>query len=537
MSAGIQTFVQSYFVRLLVVVIAAALLYVRMPGDFRHPQFWAEDVILWNQVYIFGIKSLVFPLAGYFLLVPRLLAQLGTIVPLSYVPAFYIYAATLIDLMIVYLATSPRLDLPLRPLVALSIVATYAGNYALVTLANLQWVLPIGVFILIFMKPATKVILVAEIVYVLLTSVTGIFSIFLGPIALLRAVSLRHERPAMIRLLLLGGALCGGAVVQAIYVLCHLSGALIGSPHIAATWMLWTNMVFHQLFSPFGDVLFFGLLGVVATFILAAITIVLALKYPFRPQKLAMLFFGMAVVVGGMIKSGVDLGPGFGLRYFYILSVFSLWFICCVAQAPVLRPLGVLIVIIIQVAWVRASAHFDHVQSDLEWSRWSQFVDRGLPFAFPAAPNRWYVDIPVKSPGGRYTKFTAWIGRDFNTVTSVEPECIGTFDTVGFYNYQLQFATASNSFGLAIPEVLWLASGRNGNADDLIAFVDSYNSVLGFAFSGFKIAAQDRTAQLQTRWHGIFPARVGETVRAYAVRDQGQSACLLQSTRKLQKDD
>ena len=46
------------------VLIALAILYWRFPLYFTHPQFWAEDGIIWRDAYLHGAASAAFPACG-----------------------------------------------------------------------------------------------------------------------------------------------------------------------------------------------------------------------------------------------------------------------------------------------------------------------------------------------------------------------------------------------------------------------------------------------------------------------------------------
>jgi hypothetical protein len=143
-------------VRAGVVVAALAIIYWRIPSDLTNPQFWAEDGLIFLLSYQLGWQVLTTPLAGYLLAVPCLTVFAASFFP-ELAPTICNYTAVLLTLLVAWLATSPRFDMPHKPLLVLAVVSVPAGFEVLGNITNVQWILPIGAFILLFLRPGGSV--------------------------------------------------------------------------------------------------------------------------------------------------------------------------------------------------------------------------------------------------------------------------------------------------------------------------------------------------------------------------------------------
>src|SRR5580704_11312779 len=80
-----QDFISSPLLRSTVVLAAALILFLRTPGSFTHPQFWAEDGMIFNQYYLDGWVTLFHP-SGYFLTIARIVAIAAGCFAASFAP-------------------------------------------------------------------------------------------------------------------------------------------------------------------------------------------------------------------------------------------------------------------------------------------------------------------------------------------------------------------------------------------------------------------------------------------------------------------
>jgi hypothetical protein len=141
-----------YVVPLLVVFALVA----RRPDVLVHPQLWAEDGnVFFGDVTAFGpIATLLRPYAGYVHLVPRLIADAGSLLPLDAVPLFYVMVSYLVAgccCSLFALATfrfAIRSD-RLRACVCLVLALAPNSTELIGNIANLQWYLAFAVFLII----------------------------------------------------------------------------------------------------------------------------------------------------------------------------------------------------------------------------------------------------------------------------------------------------------------------------------------------------------------------------------------------------
>lgn len=176
------------------VFAALAILYWRIPDYITHPQFWAEDGMIWKDAYMNWPASVATSLAGYSNLAARLIGLLAPPFPVVWAPLLYGYAALAATLWTVWFLTSPRLDLPYPALGALAVVCVYQGGAVLGTAANIQWLVPIAAFGMLFMRPSCNTLIAAmENAFLFIAGLTGPYSIFLAPLFVMAAWRERLE--------------------------------------------------------------------------------------------------------------------------------------------------------------------------------------------------------------------------------------------------------------------------------------------------------------------------------------------------------
>jgi hypothetical protein len=172
------------------VVIAILILIVRKSDSLSNPQLWAEDgAIFFTQQYEYGAVSIFTPYAGYLHIVPRLIAILAdSFFSYADVPAVYNYMCLFVTIIVIVHCFSPRLQLPFKPLLALSIVLVpQALNEVFFNITNLQWILCI-LLILALLKAAPNknygnyaLQVISDFVIIIFIGLTGPFLIILFP--------------------------------------------------------------------------------------------------------------------------------------------------------------------------------------------------------------------------------------------------------------------------------------------------------------------------------------------------------------------
>ena len=172
------------------IVIAILILIVRKSDSLINPQFWAEDgTIFFAQQYEYGAASIFTPYAGYLHIVPRLIALFADLF-FSYanIPAVYNYTCLLITIIVIAHCFSPRLPLPFKPLLALSIVIVpQVLNEVFLNVTNLQWILCL-LLVLTLLKDAPNkkygnytLQVISDFIIIIFAGLTGPFLIIIFP--------------------------------------------------------------------------------------------------------------------------------------------------------------------------------------------------------------------------------------------------------------------------------------------------------------------------------------------------------------------
>jgi len=195
----------------IVFMTAVAIVVLRRPDAILNPQFWAEDGAIWfaNAYNIGGIHSLTIPIVGYFQTISRLVAAFAQTFPLSWTPLIFNIVAIIIQVLPVNLMVSSRFSIlipDLRTRIFLSFLYLVLPNSWEIhaNLTNAQWHLALLAFMVIVSAPSDRTLWRCfDIGVVLMSGLSGPFSLFLTPIAALRWW-LRREKWLLILFLLIG---------------------------------------------------------------------------------------------------------------------------------------------------------------------------------------------------------------------------------------------------------------------------------------------------------------------------------------------
>jgi hypothetical protein len=524
-------------VRVAVVLAALLIFYLRMPTTFTNPQFWGEDIDLFYGARVDGWSALSTVMAGYLVCAQFLVAILANYFSPIAAPAIYNYAAIVLTLLVVWLVTSPRLQMPATPLLALAVVVVPMGYEELGTITNIQWILPIGAFALLFMDaPRQRVVVLGEAILVALTSFSGPFAIFLTP---LYAWKLAVARGAVerSRFAVLTAIVIAGALTQLVVISRHPE-AVNPIPAVPYSPTLWITLTWSRILTAFGPVsrLFTGLHGTALGLLLFVGVAIFAMRAPFRTQKIFMVLFATAIALGGMYKFRASLGAlTYATRYFYAGSVFSLWFLCCLSSEKYVRFGLVALVGATELLLVPVVTQTPRITTDLQWRTWATHIESGLPVIIPTAPRGWYLNLPA-TPAGPLAQFASWLGRDINQMAKTDPSaCSGSMGLV--LPLDMFHLEPVHNIG---PRELWTTRGVAWDAQraapaPLVALIDQTDKVIGFGLPGFSPRPDTDTGALQTEWIGNFLAAPGLVVHAHAIVGDGQRTCRFGAARRLPK--
>lgn len=195
---------------------------------------WAED----GPVYLQGAltegswDAIFTPYAGYLVLVPRLIAEVAAAAPLeqaaatiSIVSALF---AVLSGLAVWHGCGGHVRDPYLRGgLTLATVLAASAGQETLLSAAYVPWYMLVGSFWLLFWRPQSTWGAALGGLFVLATGLSTPGVWFFMPVALLRAVTARDEKDAI-----LVGSFMLGAVVQVPVILGQEQGESLWTSHI-----------------------------------------------------------------------------------------------------------------------------------------------------------------------------------------------------------------------------------------------------------------------------------------------------------------
>ena len=202
-------------VLLALLVLAIVLQLLRVGPKEALDALWAEDGQIFLQgALTSGLHSAFDPYAGYLVLVPRLIGEVGALVPLRDAPAaIAIVSSTVVALsgLAVWLGSAAFIRDPyLRgTLATVTVLAPVAGLESVASGTYVPWFMLVATFWLLLWRPRTILGALLAGLFILCTclSTPGVW--FFSPIVVLRALAARSRRD-----LLIIGSFAIGAIVQ-----------------------------------------------------------------------------------------------------------------------------------------------------------------------------------------------------------------------------------------------------------------------------------------------------------------------------------
>jgi hypothetical protein len=186
-------------------ILASALQLLRLDPEEALDSLWAED----GQVFLpeaMGkglVDNLTSTYAEYLGVVPRLIAELGDLVPIPDAALAMALAGTLtisLSGLVVWFASAAHIRSPyLRGLlVALTVLSPVASLEAVVSGTYAPWYMSFAVFWLLLWRPRTTWSACLGGAFILLTGLSIPTIFFFVPLAALRAIAVRDERDAIL---------------------------------------------------------------------------------------------------------------------------------------------------------------------------------------------------------------------------------------------------------------------------------------------------------------------------------------------------
>lgn len=199
----------------------SVIAFLRCPETIRHPELYAEDGLVWfSGAYQQGpFHPLLEAHTGYLQTFPRLVADAGLLVPLRWLPMFFVLAALVVQVMPAALVASRRFatlvpSFPVRLLLALTYLLIPNSAEVNANLTNAQWHLGLLAFMVVIADDGGWWWRGFDLAVVVLSGLTGPFVLVVAPIAL---IVLYVRKRTWTRVL--AAILCVEAVVQAVVLL------------------------------------------------------------------------------------------------------------------------------------------------------------------------------------------------------------------------------------------------------------------------------------------------------------------------------
>jgi hypothetical protein len=191
----------SWWKFLLLVLLTCLVLFLRRPDGLLNPQLFAEDgTIFFKSAFELSSWQAIFtPYAGYLHLIPRIIAEFGSLFPISMIPVVY----NTISLVIAGVCLSWFYLPNFRHIVKKDslrliwvLLMAFATNHAtIICLCDIQWYLLAWAMLVTIMKPPENKWLRGLILFgLLLTFCSAPITIVLLPIWLLRSIFAKNPK-------------------------------------------------------------------------------------------------------------------------------------------------------------------------------------------------------------------------------------------------------------------------------------------------------------------------------------------------------
>jgi len=385
---------QTGWPRLAIAGAAVLIIGLRKHDSLIHPQFYGEDgSLFFVEAAAHPWKAILEPYAGYLHLLPRLIAILGSALPVLWVPGFYAWCSLVVAGTVAWTVLSPRVCLPCAWAAPLALAAVPNSGEVYLNLCTLQFTLAVGLLAFVATEdPSSPAQKWGDVLWLLTLELTGPFGVLFVPLFVWRVWS----RPSRWSFGFLALAL-GGAALQ----WWHLRG-LLGP----AAPYFWTAL--HEIA---GMTPRFFLLGLPVSardheVLFAVLGLALALFFAGLcwqrrrtvPDAWILLAGSLAVLLSSWYKCyhyNWDLADAAnGDRYFFPERVFLIWLGTILAYSSgigVRRTAAALALVVL----LADSPQFVYPAApNLDWPLYSGPIQRGVPTRAPILPVGWYLVYP-----------------------------------------------------------------------------------------------------------------------------------------------
>ena len=377
----------------------ALLLIARRTDAVTRPQFWAEDGMFYVDALIRGGSSLLVPYAGYLHLGPRSTALLAAAFDPLWAPAIFTLVATGLLLAVLALLLSPRLPVTGRLWCALAVILVPDAREIFFNVANLQWVLGLGLIVLLLLPDArTPLALGGDLLLTLLSGLSGPFSLLLSPLFAFRAWQRRSRTAIALAVVALGtGAVQGWYIAHGAGATPEETGAIV--------WQRLPAVIGLH----FGALTFAGGLRAAVSSVtiltLAGLTVIAGfvalLNSRAAPATRAILgAAGVLILASGFYRCRHFLSellvPGNGERYFFIPEVLFLWLLLSAAESGKIWRTASRAFFLFFVTASLFTLRFQPFV-DYDWARYANEIRAGRACSFPVNPPGMTIDVPARA--------------------------------------------------------------------------------------------------------------------------------------------
>lgn len=184
--------------------LAAVLQFFRAGPESIHDLFAEDGPVYLGEAIAYGFfDSLTSPYAEYLVVLPRLIAELATVLPLRYAPEVMSVSAAVFSAccgLAVWVGSGGliRNNYVRALLVLLALLPPAGGLETVVSATNVAWNGAFAVFWLLLWRPQTTRGALLGGLLILLTGLSSPTIFFFTPLAIVRAISIRDRRDAIL---------------------------------------------------------------------------------------------------------------------------------------------------------------------------------------------------------------------------------------------------------------------------------------------------------------------------------------------------
>jgi hypothetical protein len=200
-----------------VAVLGVLVVYARCPVTLRVPELYGEDGNVWFlQAYAHGaLRPLFSPDAGYLQTLPRLVADIGLLVPLVHLPRLFVTFALVVEVLPACFLVSRRMS---GVIPSFWVRVAFAAAYLCIPnsreinaeLTNAQWHLALLLFLVVVAAEGGWLWRVFDVVVAVVGGLTGPFVLAIAPIAVVVYLLRRRRWSAVMAALLMAAAVVQG---------------------------------------------------------------------------------------------------------------------------------------------------------------------------------------------------------------------------------------------------------------------------------------------------------------------------------------